>query len=107
MLAHYYPTTRSLRQHLLSKLPSTSKIRRRRLTDLGRNHADVPHDRALAKFLDETLIGVSELAALRADKRREGWLAFSQRGDTSVSTLTVLNGPAIYSQAEVSSQRSA
>lgn len=69
-LSPYYSRVLSLRAHLLSKLPPSSKLRRRRLACLGGKHGNVDRDgrrstglvtgKQLSEFLDSTLVGVSE-----------------------------------------------
>ena len=65
VLRRFYPVLCTLRRHLLSRLPATSRSRRRRLTSLGcQDHAgagaeaETNADVELAKLLDSTLVGL-------------------------------------------------
>jgi hypothetical protein len=59
VLRCFYPALCTLRQHLLSCLPTASRSRRRRLSTLGsQNHGEDETDVELAKLLDSTLVGV-------------------------------------------------
>ena len=102
LLAQYYCPVLTLREYLLSKLPSTSKVRRKKIRSCGcKSQRGVGEDeRELSSFLDQTLVGVSR-HDLSADNRRQQWTAFSQRADESVSTLSNLSGIGQFSQSEV------
>jgi telomerase reverse transcriptase len=109
LLAQYYPTVLSLREYLLSKLPRTSKIRKKKILGVGRKSSaetgdlqdDTDEDRVLADFLGRTLVGVSTYE-ISQEERAEGWNTFSQRGDTSISTIGNLSGGGLFSQSDVS-----
>lgn len=63
VLRRLYPGVLSLRHYLLSRLPASSKYRRRRLTQLGLHHHAQHHlDADLAQLLDATLIGIPRTA---------------------------------------------
>jgi hypothetical protein len=109
LLAQYYPSVLSLRGYLLSKLPKTSKIRKKKILGVGRRKSaetgdsqdDTDDERVLADFLDRTLVGVSTYEISQED-RAEGWNTFSQRGDTSISTIGNLSGGGLFCQSDVS-----
>jgi telomerase reverse transcriptase len=103
LLAQYYPHVCSLREYLLSKLPPTSKIRRRKILSVGRNLARQTGecDQALSDALDRTLIGVSKHSVVSPHERWLEWASFSQRMDTSVSTFANITGAEALSQSEV------
>lgn len=125
LLTKYYPDVLSLRDYLLSKLPVSSKVRKKKLLSVGRktsaNTEDLvgrggddgddddnddnddgnDEDRVLGNFLDGTLIGVSSNNGLSQEDRLKEWNSFSQRGDTSVSTIANSSSTDIYSQSEV------
>ena len=100
VLAQYYPHVLPLREYLLSKLPSTSKVRRKKIKSIGLNH--VGDDHAFAEFLDGTLIGVSKYQDVSQDERMKQWISFSQRATLSTSTVIHTGNTEIYSQSEVS-----
>ncbi|KAF4614304.1 hypothetical protein G7Y89_g15433 [Cudoniella acicularis] len=102
LLAQYYPRVFTLREYLLCKLPSTSKIRRKKIQCVGRGknseHAEGDHN--VSEFLDQTLVG--ELVCnerLREDQWRQ-WTVFSQRADDSnFANVSGVGGG--YSQSEI------
>ncbi|KAH6671184.1 hypothetical protein B0J14DRAFT_89832 [Halenospora varia] len=104
LLARYYPRVFTLREYLLSKLPNTSKIRRKKIVCVGRGKSldcEVA-DQELSVLLDQTLIG--ELACKEGGRehRWRQWTAYSQRIDDSTSTIanvSSLSGG--YSQSEI------
>ncbi|TAQ91363.1 hypothetical protein B7494_g281 [Chlorociboria aeruginascens] len=100
LLARYYSQVFSLRQYLLSKLPSESKVRRKKITSVGRKHSD-GRDGVLAEFLDKTLIGLLPSEETLHEERWKRWNVFTQRGDTSTSTVANPSGVGIYSQSEI------
>ena len=104
VLAQYYPQVYTLREYLLSKLPATSKARRKKIVSVGQQQqsdgtTDGPID-GLASFLDSTLIGVLKYKDASPEERLKQWVTFSQRLDTSDSNLTNLSGTG-FSQSEV------
>ncbi|APA07224.1 hypothetical protein sscle_02g019940 [Sclerotinia sclerotiorum 1980 UF-70] len=111
LLNKYYPNVLCLRDYLLSKLPVSSKVRRKKLSSVGRKaSANIPYqdgdddedeDRVLGDFLDGTLIGVSSNNGLSQEDRLKEWVSFSQRGDVSVSTIANSNCTDVYSQSEI------
>lgn len=104
LLAQYYPKVFSLREYLLSKLPTTSKIRRKKISKLGRHHdlGNGEHQSSLAQFLDQTLIGVLKDDGVPREERVQQWSSFSQRADILDSNFGDLSGAGVFSQSEVS-----
>lgn len=100
LLAKFYPQVLSLREYLLSKLPKTSKVRRKKIISVGKKIDGKKTEQELAKFLDQTLVGVSKFKDLSQDERWKQWTTFSQRPDDSVSFAN-LSGVGTYSQTEV------
>ena len=102
VLAQYYPKVTSLREYLVSKLPPTSKLRKKKILSLGKSHtSNLEGDNAFSKFLDQTIIGVRNTAEISPQERIQQWTSFSQRLDTSDSTLANITGAGIFSQSEV------
>ncbi|QSZ30101.1 hypothetical protein DSL72_004621 [Monilinia vaccinii-corymbosi] len=111
LLAKYYPRVLCLRDYLLSKLPVSSKVRKKKLLSVGRKTSattedqggdgDGGEDRLLGDFLDSTLIGASSNNGLSQEDRLKEWNSFSQRGDLSVSTIANSIGADLYSQSEI------
>jgi telomerase reverse transcriptase len=104
VLAQYYPRVVSLREYLLSKLPSTSKIRRKKIQTVGRNIGGESCERyqVLAEVLDTTLVGVLRDGESSREERWQQWTSFSQKADISVSTLANTTGIGLFSQPDVS-----
>ncbi|XMA14564.1 hypothetical protein WAI453_007355 [Rhynchosporium graminicola] len=100
LLARYYPQILSLKDYLLSKLPKSSKIRRKKIASVGKKPGDKKTDQELAQFLDETLVGVSKFKEVTHEERWKQWTTFSQRPDDSVSFAN-LSGVGTFSQTEI------
>ena len=101
LLAQFYPQVISLREFLISKLPPSSKIRRKKIRSVGKK-ADSEIDQKLSKFLDQTLVGVSKHKEVSQEERWQQWTTFSQKADDSVSFANQ-SGVGIFSQSEVGS----
>jgi telomerase reverse transcriptase len=100
VLAQFYPQVFSLREYLLSKLPSSSKIRRKKILLVGKKPDAGDADRKLSAFLDGTLIGVSKCKELSQEEKWKQWTTFSQKPeDSTVSADRSVLG--VYSQSEV------
>lgn len=100
LLLQYYPKVSSLREYLLSSLPSASKIRRRKISSVGCRAQDKESDRKLARFLNETLIGVNQNGEFSRDEKRKQLTSFSLKPDDSTSFAN-LSTAGVYSQSEV------
>ncbi|OWP01965.1 telomerase reverse transcriptase [Marssonina coronariae] len=100
LLAKYYPQVMNLRVYLLSKLPSTSKVRRKKISSVGRRPEDTESEQQLSRFLDQTLIGVSTFREASQDERWKHWTTFSQRSDESTSFANS-SGVGPFSQDEI------
>lgn len=104
VLNQAYPQVLSLREFILSRLPSTSRIRKRKIAAVGTSTPPPisPLERSLAALLDDSRVGISEdnCREPRHD-RWEQWLTFSQRGDESYVTLSDGIASSIFSQSEI------
>ncbi|KAI1382064.1 hypothetical protein F4677DRAFT_13815 [Hypoxylon crocopeplum] len=93
VLNRFYPQVLTLRNYVLSRLPSTSKVRRKKVTAVGRV-AKAPGlpisdvERSLGALLDSTLIGIPKEPETLEEDRLKGWQTFSQKGDESYVTLS-------------------
>ena len=101
VLAQYYPQVCSLREYLLSKLPTSSKIRKKKVLLVGRNDQPNGGDHSLASFLDQTLVGILKYKDISQEERLQQWTSFSQRRDTSDSNLGNTSEMGGFSQLEV------
>jgi telomerase reverse transcriptase len=106
LLSQYYPKVLSLREYLLSKLPASSKVRRKKISAVKlRIRCDQVDETefdgsCLTEYLDRTLVGVQEEESPK-DERWNQWTCFSQRADNSESTVRSGDGDEDYSQSEV------
>lgn len=123
LLAQYYPNILTLRQYVLASLPASSKIRRKKISALGKtdqaaaedahpavqeSEKDPDHIRAsLAKLLDTTIVAThvypTAFAESQPDGRFQRWTDYSQKGDDSHVTLSGGGAGAVYCQTEVGS----
>ncbi|OQO08842.1 hypothetical protein B0A48_05732 [Cryoendolithus antarcticus] len=93
LLAQYYSEVHSLRTCLVSRLPKSSKKRRRRLLQYGRDNAPSSasiFDTELASLLDTTIVGTSEQVAVAtlADVENEISVFTQQLTETDISVLS-------------------
>lgn len=93
VLNQFYSQVLTLRNYVLSRLPTTSRLRRKKVATIGiDNHipdsplSDV--ERSLGALLDGTLIGIQAELQRPEDNCIEGWKALSQKGDESCVTLS-------------------
>jgi telomerase reverse transcriptase len=106
LLSQYYPKVLTLRDYLLSKLPASSKVRRKKISAakqrIRSDRVDDTEldDSCLAKYLDRTLVGVQEEESPK-DERWKQWTYFSQHADNSESTIRSGDGDGDCSQSEV------
>ncbi|KAI0898209.1 hypothetical protein F4806DRAFT_350439 [Annulohypoxylon nitens] len=93
VLNQFYPQVLTLRDYVLSKLPATSRLRRKKVAAVGTTKKpsdSTPSDveRSLGTLLDSTLIGIPGGLKSPEDHILLGWKNFSQRGDESYVTLS-------------------
>lgn len=97
VLAQYYVKVVSLRDYLLSKLPASSKIRRKKILLVKQENTNEEDD--FANFLDQVIIGVSSQQEISTKERIQHLATFSQRIDTSdIGNTSGIGG---FSQSEV------
>lgn len=107
VLSRFYPRVYSLRDYVLSRLPPTSKIRRKKVAAIGKpdgtqNPPLSDIERSVGNLLDHTLVGILEDATcIPADDRWGRWTTFSQKGDESYVTLSDGIADSKFSQSEV------
>jgi hypothetical protein len=104
VLSRYYTEICTLRDHLLLKLPKSSRLRRKKLNALGTDlySKTLDAERAVVDLLDSTLVCTNERTQPIKDDRREQWVSFSQRGDESYVTISAGEDGLGFSQSEVS-----
>lgn len=108
LLSRLYPHLSILREYVLTKLPPSSRLRRKKIASVGRQDARPEHNRpcsdievAVGHLLDTTLVGFYDTPPAKSDNRWEQWATFSQRGDESYVTLADGSAGAFFSQREV------
>lgn len=123
LLAQYYPNILTLRQYVLVSLPAPSKIRRKKISAVGKEiqaaaedaHSEVQESgknlgnirASLARLLDTTLVAThthpTAFGGAQPDGRFQRWIDYSQKGDDSHVTLSDGVASAVHCQTEVSS----
>ncbi|KAH6650717.1 hypothetical protein F5144DRAFT_57723 [Chaetomium tenue] len=106
LLAQYYPEIQTLRQYALSELPSSSRIRRKKIGSVGLGHLSpdktpTEDELALGELLDTTIVACRQRPEVDHGHRWLQWVGFSQKGDESYVTLSDGLKGSIYSQSEI------
>ncbi|KAJ5677257.1 uncharacterized protein N7477_002890 [Penicillium maclennaniae] len=87
VISLYYRELLTLRQYLLTQLPVSSKLRRRRIASLANSTAEPTQ--SLADLLDSTLVGVLKQSTPRVDSERQrDYRAFTQSQSRSILVST-------------------
>lgn len=88
VISLYYRQVLTLRQYLLDQLPTSSKLRRRRITSL-RSSPERSNVQLLADLLDSTLVGVLKERSPKIDSERQRvYREFTQSQSRSVLAST-------------------
>ncbi|KAH7171136.1 hypothetical protein EDB81DRAFT_877138 [Dactylonectria macrodidyma] len=101
LLERSYARVTTLREHILSNLPGSSRLRRKKIASLGHNEGAAEIESQLAHLLDTSLVCAHQPEVHHQETRWEQWLSFSQKGDESHVTLANGLSGSIYSQSEV------
>jgi telomerase reverse transcriptase len=106
LLSQLYPHVCTLRGYVLSKLPSASRLRRKKIASVGlasESPGKVVTDteQAVARLLDTTVVAQFAHTEAPQDDRWKRWDTFSQKGDESYVTLSDGFTGASFSQTEV------
>ncbi|KAI1174954.1 hypothetical protein F4777DRAFT_348646 [Nemania sp. FL0916] len=103
VLSRYYPRVQTLREFVIAQLPSSSRIRRKKVSVVGvisKSHelplSDV--ERSLGTLLDATFVGIPETTPEQEASRMNEWKQFSEKGDESYVTLS--NGTTRFVEAQ-------
>jgi telomerase reverse transcriptase len=106
LLAQHYAEIGTLRQYVVSKLPASSRLRRKKIALVGQRTSSekalTEEELALKELLDTTIVASREHAGDPKDYRWQHWVSFSQKGDESYVTLSDGLQGSLYSQSEVS-----
>lgn len=123
LLAQYYPTILTLRQYVLASLPASSRIRRKKISAVGRTDQAAAEDAhpgvqgsakgldhtrtSLARLLDTTIVTThvypTAVREPQPDGRSQRRMEYSQKGDNSYMTLSESVASTVPCQAEVGS----
>ena len=103
LLEQCYAQVNSLRDYLLGKLPSSSRLRRKKIAAIGNGCECPDFEVKMANLLDSTLVCSTELPnAEDRSLRWQQWLSFSQQGnDESYVTISGTPGAATHFQGGV------
>lgn len=102
LLQQHYPYVQTLREYLLERLPSTSRLRRRKIANVSYQEGADNDQNRLCRLLDTCLVCFDERKLEKDPTRWEQWVSFSQRADESYVTLSGGLSAAIFSQPEAS-----
>ncbi|KFY02560.1 hypothetical protein O988_02079 [Pseudogymnoascus sp. VKM F-3808] len=108
VLSEFYPEVLTLREYLLAKLPSNSRIRRKKVLSAGRRGFDerdrdqtaIDADRHLGSFLDSTLVGIPRHNP-PSEYRATRWHSFTNQADVSGLDATVTLSDLGHLQSEI------
>jgi len=99
ILSQYYPSVVTLREYVLSRLPTTSRIRKRKISRLGTAIGVLTKvETEVSRLLDTTLVGLSGEPYDQTDERWGKWVTFSQKNDESHVSLS---GKGTFSHSDV------
>lgn len=101
LLERCYAKVTSLREHVLAALPSTSRLRRKKITFIGHSLEPSDAEVCLSDILDTTLVCAHQIQSGVQDTRWEQWLSFSQKPDESYDSTPDGIAASIFSQCEV------
>lgn len=101
LLQRCYASVATLREHVLSRLPRSSRLRRRKIASIGAGEDVGETEAALARLLDASLVCGSEYEGETRETRWQQWLSFSQKGDESNVTISGGVAGSIFCQSEV------
>ncbi|KAJ0167125.1 Telomerase reverse transcriptase [Colletotrichum tanaceti] len=106
VLPQCYDNVQTLREFLLSKLPGSSRLRRKKISLLGKGEnrpSKEGHDYTpeLVVLLDTTLVCTHHRSQAQSDSRWEQWRSFSQKADESVISASGNLASAAASQSEI------
>ncbi|GAB0139569.1 hypothetical protein EsHS_00000218 [Epichloe bromicola] len=88
LLTQSYTSVLTLREYALLRLPSGSRLRRKKIKFLGHGDDTTDIEKRISCFLDSTLICSCNTISQDDDATFEQWLSFSQKGDDSHVTLS-------------------
>lgn len=107
LLSRFYPEVLTLREYLLVKLPSNSRIRRKKVLTAGRRDRDqsdretaIDDADSLGPFLDSALVGIPHHNP-QSEQRTTRWNSFTNQADLSGLDATVTSIDLGHSQSEV------
>jgi telomerase reverse transcriptase len=90
-----------LRDYVLTQLPSSSRIRRKKIAALSAGDDSDEAEKRLCHFLDTTLVGSNKAIDQSDDATWDQWQCFSQQADDSNVTISSGIASSIRTQSEV------
>ena len=88
LLQQTYAVVSTLREYALLSLPSNSRLRRKKISSLGRVNPATELETNISNFLDSTLICDVKSSSKADSTTYTQWLSFSQNGDESHVTIS-------------------
>jgi hypothetical protein len=101
LLQQSYAVVLTLREYMLLKLPSSSRLRRKKINSLGKSNEVAELEATISNFLDSTLICDSDAVLQTNNAAYAQWLSFSQKGDESHVTISGAISESQNTQSEV------
>lgn len=105
LLSRLFPHLQTLRDYVLSRLPASSRLRRKKIASVGLQSESkvsvTDIELAVARLLDATVVACSPQPEAPHDDRWGKWNSFSQKGDESYVTLSDGYEGASFCQTEV------
>ena len=101
LLERCYRSVCTLREHILLKLPSSSRLRRKKISSIGQGSDISEVETRLVHLLDTSLVCTRKDQQNDPVTRREQWLLFSQKGDESYVSISNGLAGSTCSQSEV------
>src|SRR5688572_27981119 len=82
LLEHCYKHVSTLKEYVLTRLPASSRLRRKKITLLCQQETCSALETNLARLLDKTLVCTNHKQnTVQDDARWKQYLSFSQKGD--------------------------
>lgn len=102
LLARYFPRVATLRAYLLTRLPASSRLRRKKLASVGQAADASAVEQLLSHVLDTTLVACADTAGADHDRAQlHATFSQSRRADESYVTVSGAAEGVFSPQAEV------
>lgn len=101
LLQQCFPKVQTLRAHAISKLPGSSRLRRKKIASLGQRNGCGEAESTLAQVLDTALVCSSDGSPGDDGSTYQQFLSFSQQADDSYVSLSDGESASVEAQSEV------